>query len=142
MNNGDSMSKYIVYNSVNGKVYLEGIGHIDTVDPLVFGPTMVAMYYDGPLSQADIYVESGSVIQRQPMSLITTNTPLIADGIDEVIISGIPSGVQVEWPDGQTDIVTGGEISFSVDLPGTYTFRFTAVPYLDKEITVEAIAAT
>ena len=136
------MSKYIVYNSVNGKVYLEGIGHIDTVDPLVFGPTMVAMYYDGPLSQADIYVESGSVIQRQPMSLITTNTPLIADGIDEVIISGIPSGVQVEWPDGQTDIVTGGEISFSVDLPGTYTFRFTAVPYLDKEITIEAIAAT
>ena len=136
------MSKYIVYNSVNGKVYLEGIGHIDTVDPLVFGPTMVAVYYDGPLSQADIYVESGSVIQRQPMSLITTNTPLIADGIDEVIISGIPSGVQVEWPDGQTDIVTGGEISFSVDLPGTYTFRFTAVPYLDKEITIEAIAAT
>ena len=136
------MSKYIVYNSVNGKVYLEGIGHIDTVDPLVFGPTMVAMYYDGPLSQADIYVESGSVIQRQPMSLITTNTPLIADGIDEVIISGIPSDVQVEWPDGQIDTVTDGEIRFSVDLPGTYTFQLTAVPYLDQEITIEAIAAT
>ena len=136
------MNKYIVYNSVNGKVYLEGIGHIDTVDPLVFGPTMVAMYYDGPLIQADIYVESGSVIQRQPMSLITTNTPLIADGIDEVIISGIPSDVQVEWPDGQVDTVTDGEIRFSVDFPGTYTFQFTAIPYLDKEITIETIAAT
>jgi len=136
------MSKYIVYNSVNGKVYLEGIGHIDTVDPLVFGPTMVAMYYDGPLSQADIYVESGSVLQRQPMVLITTNTPLLANGTDEAVISGIPEGVQVEWPDGQTDIVTGGEIRFSVDLAGTYTFRFTAVPYLDQEITIEAIAAT
>ena len=136
------MNKYIVYNSVNGKVYLEGIGHIDTVDPLVFGPTMVAMYYDGPLIQADIYVESGSVTQRQPMSLITTNTPLIADGIDEVIISGIPSDVQVRWPDGQVDTVTDGEIRFSVDLPGTYTFQLTAVPYLDQEITIEAIAAT
>jgi len=136
------MSKYIVYNSVNGKVYLEGIGHIDTVDPLVFGPTMVAMYYDGPLSQADIYVESGSVLQRQPMVLITTNTPLLANGTDEAVISGIPEGVQVEWPDGQVDTVTDGEIRFSVDLPGTYTFQLTAVPYLDQEITIEAIAAT
>jgi len=141
MNNGDSTSKYIVYNSVNGKVYLEGIGHIDTVDPLVFGPTMVAMYYDGPLSQADIYVKSGLVIQRQPMPLNTTSTSLIADGTDEVIISGIPSDVQVEWPDGQVDTVTDGEIRFSVDLPGTYTFQFTAIPYLDKEVTIEAIAA-
>ena len=136
------MNKYIVYNSVNGKVYLEGIGHIDTVDPLVFGPTMVAMYYDGPLIQADIYVESGSVIQRQPMSLITTNTPLIADGIDEVIISGIPSGVQVEWPDGFTHIEDSGSVGFKVDLPGTYAFQFTAIPYLDKEVTIEAVAAT
>jgi hypothetical protein len=38
--------------------------------------------------------------------------------------------------------VTDGEIRFSVDLAGTYTFRFTAVPYLDQEITIEAIAAT
>ena len=136
------MSKYIVYNSVNGKVYLEGIGHIDTVDPLVFGPTMVAMYYDGPLSQADIYVKSGLVIQRQPMPLITTNTPLIADGTDEVIISGIPSDVQVEWPDGQTDTVTDGEVLFAVDLVGTYTLKFTATRYLDQEVTIEAFAET
>jgi len=81
-------------------------------------------------------------MNRQPMSLIVTSTSLIADGTDESIISDIPEGVQVEWPDGQTDIVTDGEIRFSVDLAGTYTFRFTAVPYLDKEITIEAIAAT
>jgi len=86
--------------------------------------------------------ELAEIQSKMDLPLITTNTPLIADGIDEVIISGIPSDVQVEWPDGQTDIVTGGEIRFSVDLPGTYTFRFTAVPYLDKEITIEAIAAT
>ena len=136
------MNKYIVYDSTNGRVYLEGMGHISTVDPLVFGPTMVAMYYDGPLGHADVCVESGVVTQRQPMPLITTNSPLIANGTDEAIISGIPAGVQVEWPDGQTDMVNDGEIRFSVDLPGTYTFRFTAVPYLDQEVVIEAIAAT
>ena len=94
------------------------------------------------LDDVTAYISGGAVQPKQPISLITTNTPLIADGTDEVIISGIPPGVQVEWPDGQTDIVTGGEIRFSVDLAGTYTFQFTAVPYLDKEITIEAIAAT
>jgi len=82
------------------------------------------------------------VMAKQSMVLITTNTPLTASGTDEVIISGIPAGVQVQWPDGQTNIVTDGEIRFSVDLAGTYAFRFTAVPYLDQEITIEAIAAT
>jgi len=86
--------------------------------------------------------ELTEIHSKMDLPIITTNTPLIADGADEVIISGIPSGVQVQWPDGQTDIVTDGEIRFSVDLPGTYTFQFTAIPYLDKEVTIEAVAAT
>jgi len=97
------------------------------------------------IEEADTHyvdVDTQTVMAKQPMPLITTNTPIIANGTDEVIISGIPSGAQVEWPDRQTGIVNDGEIGFSVDLAGTYTFQFTAVPYLDKEITVEAIAAT
>ena len=94
------------------------------------------------LDDVTAYISGGDVQLKQPMSLNTTSTSLIADGTDEVIISGIPSDVQVEWPDGQIDTVTDGEIRFSVDLPGTYTFQLTAVPYLDQEITIEAIAAT
>ena len=93
------------------------------------------------LDDVTAYISGGDVQPKQPMSLITTNTPLLANGTDEAVISGIPEGAQVEWPDGQTDIVTGGEIRFSVDLAGTYTFQFTAVPYLDQEVTIEAIAA-
>jgi len=88
------------------------------------------------------YISGGAVQPKQTMPLITTGSPLIANGTDEAIISGIPAGAQVEWPDGQTDIVTDGEIGFSVDLPGTYTFQFTAVPYLDQEVVIEAIPAT
>jgi len=94
------------------------------------------------LDDVTAYISGGDVQPKQPMSLITTNTPLLANGTDEAVISGIPEGAQVEWPDGQTDIVTGGEIRFSVDLAGTYTFQFTAVPYLDQEVTIEAVAAT
>ena len=90
----------------------------------------------------ECYVLEGELAIKSKILSVTSNETIIANGTDEAIISNIPAGVQVQWPDGQTDIVTGGEISFSVDLPGTYTFRFTAVPYLDKEITIEAIAAT
>ena len=92
------------------------------------------------------YVDTSTLTVQAKIDFVFVTSPttfsITANGTDEAVISGIPEGVQVEWPDGQTDIVTGGEISFSVDLPGTYAFRFTAVPYLDKEITVEAIAAT
>ena len=93
-------------------------------------------------SSAKNYVDNGQLKDRQGFELLLSAAQIVANGTDEAIISGIPAGVQVEWPDGQTDIVTDGDIRFSVDLAGTYTFRFTAVPYLDKEITVEAIAAT
>jgi len=75
-------------------------------------------------------------------SISPNNSLIIGNGSDEAIISDIPEGVQVQWPDGQADMVTDGEIRFSVDLPGTYTFQFTAVPYLDQEVVIEAIAAT
>jgi len=115
--------------------------------------SLVALQGNAGLSMIDLafsqdgvnsYVDNSTftVKPKDTMPLVATNSPLTADGTDEVIISGIPAGAQVEWPDGQTDIVTGGEIGFSVDLAGTYTFQFTAVPYLNQEIIVEAIPAT
>ena len=93
-------------------------------------------------SSAKNYVDNGQLKDRQGFELLLSAAQIVANGTDEAIISNLPAGVQVEWPDGQTDIVTDGEIRFSVDLAGTYTFRFTAVPYLDQEVTIEAVAAT
>jgi len=135
------MKRWAIYKSNTGQIdrVYSGPEYEALIQPQVGEQVVVIL---GAEDDASSYVESGVVTQRQLMPLIITNTPLLANGTDEAVISGIPEGAQVEWPDGQTDIVTGGEISFSVDLPGTYTFRFTAVPYLDKEITIEAIAAT
>ena len=135
------LNQYVVYEPDTGRVYVKGNGELRSVDPQNFSPTAQMVTYTGDRSD-DLHVSNGEVLDCVEMPLITTNTPLIADGTDEVIISGIPSDVQVEWPDGQIDTVTDGEIRFSVDLPGTYTFQLTAVPYLDQEITIEAIAAT
>ena len=132
--------QYVVCEPDTGRVYVKGNGELRSVDPQNFSPTAEVVTYVGGRSD-NLHVSNGEVLDCVEMPLIATNTPLLANGTDEAVISGIPEGVQVEWPDGQTDIVTGGEIRFSVDLAGTYTFRFTAVPYLDQEITIEAIAA-
>jgi len=96
---------------------------------------------DESVNMATHYIASGVVNKKQLFGFTVSVSQITANGTDEAIISNIPAGAQVEWPDRQTDIVNDGEIRFSVDLPGTYTFRLTAVPYLDQEVVIEAIAA-
>lgn len=73
-----------------------------------------------------------------PLSL--GKAQITADGDDTATITGVPLDVDVIWPDG---MVTSGDdtVEFAVDLPGTYAFRFRGVKYLDKEVTIEAVAA-
>lgn len=88
------------------------------------------------------YIAAGEVLPKQPLNLQILSIRIIANGVDESVISSIPAGVTVQWPDGEIDEVTDGEVRFSVDLPGTYTLTFDAVPYLRQEVTIEAVAAT
>ena len=134
------MSRWAIYDA-NGRIDRVFSGP-DSVAPTQAQGDEQAISIDDSQTDENAYVANGVIVDKAAFSLTINKTEITADGIDEAIISGIPEGVQVEWPDGQTDIVTGGEIRFSVDLAGTYTFRFTAVPYLDQEITIEAIAAT
>lgn len=90
-----------------------------------------------PVSVRSDFVQGGAVHERQFLD-ISPPAAIIADGQDEAVITGIPAGVSVTWPDGQTDEVLEGEVRFSVDLPGTYILRFSAVEYLDQEVAIEA----
>lgn len=126
----------------------EPSGRIDSVfSGLVSNAVMQA---EGDLSIAPIaeglddltaYVVGGVVLEKQSFPLSVSPAQIAADGLDTATISGIPTGTQVEWPDGQTDTVTDGIVEFSVDLPGTYTLKFSAIPYLDQEVTIEALPA-
>jgi hypothetical protein len=94
------------------------------------------------VTDSNSYIAAGEVLPKQPFNLQMTNPQIAADGVDECVIGNVPTGTSVEWPDGQTDEVTDGEARFSVDLAGTYTLRFSAIPYLDEEVTIEAVIPT
>jgi len=136
-------SYYVVYQSETGKILRYGGCPGSVIEAQAGVGEGVLAAFEGCADQTHYVTFNPSRVEGKiTLSLIVSATQITANGTDEAIISNIPAGVQVQWPDGQTDIVTGGEIRFSVDLPGTYTFRFTAVPYLDQEIIVEAIPAT
>ena len=101
------------------------------------GSEQVAIIPDG-LDDATAYVDNGQVVEKQPLNL-PESLQITADGIDEAVIANIPAGVTVQWPDGEIDEVTDGEVRFAVDLPGTYILTFDAVPYLRQEVTIEAV---
>ena len=135
------MKRWAIYKSNTGQIdrVYSGPEYEALIQPQVGEQVVVIL---GAEDDASSYVEAGQVKARQSMLLTISSTQITANGTDEAIISGIPAGVQVQWPDGQTDIVMDGEINFSVDLPGNYTLTFTAVPYLDQEVVIEAVAAT
>ena len=134
------MKRWAVYNQ-NGSIshIYSGSDNEALMQPV--GDQQIALTPE-LLDDSNAYVVGGVVVEKAPMALTTINTPLRADGIDEMTISGIPEGVQVRWPDGFTHIENNGSVGFKVDLPGIYTFRFTGTPYLDQEVTLEAVPAT
>ena len=133
------LKKYAVYN-VSGEI-LQTLSCNPRSALLQETEGSLVVEVQSYVSDASHFVRNSIVAAKSRMNFLISPLFILANGTDEAIISNIPAGVQVEWPDGQTDIVTDGEIRFSVDLPGTYTFRFTAVSYLNKEITIEAISA-
>ena len=64
---------------------------------------------------------------------------ILADGVDEFAIYNLPDPCTVTWPDGVTTEVTGGAIQYSVDYPGTYTFKLRSPIHLETEVSVEAV---
>ncbi len=97
----------------------------------------------GTVSDLTHYVDNGELLPKQVFPFIFGNMQIIASGIDECVISNVPLGTIVVDPrDGWTTSITDGTFAFSVDLAGTYKFKFSGIPYLDQEVSIEAIAAT
>ena len=100
----------------SGESYVEGVGRDDT---------------------HFIDTEVGELRLKQPLNL-SQPAPITANGTDEAVITGVPGGVFVTWPDGEREEVTDGAIEFSVTQPGSYSLKFDGVKYLTEVVTIEA----
>ena len=87
----------------------------------------------------DITLDPPEIKPRLPFPGTQNKTSILADGLDEWIVSSLPVGSVVTWPDGEVTTINDGTLEFTVDLAGTYTFKFDPFPYLEEEVSVEAI---
>jgi len=98
--------------------------------------------FSGSVQHFDVYVDVTTqpheVKIKSVLNLTPSKTTILAGGIEETVISNIPEGVFVTWPDGQRDEVTDGVVEFSATQPDTYVLKFDGVKYLTEEVSIEA----
>jgi hypothetical protein len=89
----------------------------------------------------DVIANPPVVIERLPMS-ITYNTPVLADGIEVITVTGIPIGCHVGCmlPEGYTSAtIDTGSITITSDTPGEGVISFRPTYHLAEAINVEFI---
>jgi hypothetical protein len=72
------------------------------------------------------------------MSLTLDKQTIAADAEDMATISGIPAGATVTSSENSA-VVDSGSLEFVTDQVGTHTLKFEFFPYLDAEVTINAV---
>lgn len=76
-------------------------------------------------------------IERPEMTLTVNKTTIAADGADELVITGIPTGALVTVP-GFHGAVDDGTVVYTTAYPGPFRVRVDRFPYRPQEIEVNA----
>lgn len=126
VHDGQTIVRDAVYSSFEACGVWPGEHKIEEADESVTGFTH---YWDGE-----------QFTLKQPIPYEILNVSIAADGIDEAVVSGLPEGTVVLWPDEEITVEDDGQFEYSVNYPGSYVFRLGHPIYLAKEITIEAVA--
>ena len=117
--------------------YPEGLADIQTPEPEEAG---IVFEQTDPETQ---YVDTatGTVVERPTPEYVLDKDTVIADGVDQAQVTGlpIPAYVYVNGPVADQFQVDDGSLALTFDEPGVYTVVIAAFPYQDYE--VEIIAA-
>lgn len=97
-------------------------------------------YLVGSYDSNTVFVVNGEPTNRPTMELLIPKTTGVADGLDEISISGIPEGTEVMVNSGFTSLlhetVTDGMIELSSEYPVTMKVSLKLFPYVTEHISV------
>lgn len=134
---------FVIYSPI-GEIIRTGNVPEDLVEDQAVFPGESAMVGTADYkTECVVVIEGLPVITLKAAVLYTTNKlTILADALDEFILSGLPNPCTVVWPDDELTEITDGQIEYSVDYPGTYKFTIKSPIHLDTEVIIEAIAAS
>jgi hypothetical protein len=110
-------------------------------DLWLFDPTLQNL--DPTANCVDVTASPKKIVPKQPIVLTQDKETIVADGVDESTISGIPNGafVSVVMNDRtsvMSGVVTDGQIEVSSDVPATYVITVSTQNMLAASVTVIA----
>ena len=106
---------------------------------------MVAAYGAGDYIWTDIlgtlntlYFDGTEVREQEPLAASWDSEEVVADGVAEIVLSGLPIPCNVSI-DNQIVEVTDGSLEFNTEDPGEYVVVVDEVRFLRKEWDINAI---
>lgn len=131
---------HTIYEPDTGRI----IGHLTCPDHLFDlnennMPDGHALIRDGgDVDGNDFYVGNDEQIIPRPLMACEPNKiSLVADGVDEIVIPGLPIPCTM-IVSGKKYKVTDGSFELSIDQPGIYAITAEAFPYVSREWEVTA----
>jgi len=95
---------------------------------------------EGVAIESKQYFVNGVVVDRPTNPALTNTLVVFADGQNIASIYNVPPGAKVHLA-GSVYAVDDGIFEATFDIPGRYTIKVEARPYLDAEFVVEAVDA-
>jgi hypothetical protein len=99
-------------------------------------------YIEGARDGRFYYAVGGEPVLRPPMNPAFDKAQIAADGVEVITLSNLPDPCQITYTGPtfrQLGESTGGEAQFNTDATGTHTVRISAFPYLNWEVSFDAI---
>jgi hypothetical protein len=81
----------------------------------------------------------GGLVPRPPMPCVLDKTIILADGVDEAVVSGVPDSAYCQVRDQMAD-AEDGTLEFSSEVEGEFAVSITKFPYLDFVVVITAVA--
>jgi len=95
-------------------------------------------YYVGEANIVTDFFPGGVKAIRPTMTVSQSKQEVVADSVDSVTITGIPSGATIRWNEVE-QIADGNDIEFVTDIIGEHKLQITLWPFQDAEVTINAI---
>ena len=112
-------------------------------------PAWINLYYDngmavyrGTFDPKTHYMSGGSPVERPAPGVECSLADILADGEDTAELSGlpVPCVARISGPTGFSELsVPHGVLLFSASVPGAYRVQIEAFPFLDWEVTINAV---
>lgn len=105
----------------------------------IYGNNFIEGASDGSINWENTWVSDGTLTAKTEFTATWDAITVAADGVAEIVLSGLPVPCTVLIDYEHSVEVTDGSLEFTADAPGTYSVVVDEVAYIRQEWTVDAI---